>query len=157
MYFDQLHKEIPINSSTNVFEKFFWVGFGFSNFFRVLETTKFFFFLGLFERLLYAWTYVFCSITQGNIQKFQYQCPRKKFLCRFQVLEFFSSTRNDQIFLISRALRETFICINLCILIKYTRIYPKIPVLMSSKKVFWVGFRFSNFFRVLETNKFFFF
>ena len=74
-----------------------------------------------------------------------------------QVLELFSTTRNDHFFLFSRALRETFMCINLCISINYTSKYPKIAVLMSSKKVFWVGFRFSNFFRVLETNKFFFF
>ena len=61
---------------------------------------------------------------------------QKKFLRRFQVLEFFSTTRNDRIFHFSRALPRNHISINLCILVDYTRIHLKIAVSMSSKKVF---------------------
>ena len=82
---------------------------------------------------------------------------KKSFLCRFKDLEFFLTTRNDRIFLFSRALRETHFGINLCILVHYTRNHPKIAVWKSSKQVFFVGFWTSNFFWLLETNKFFFF
>ena len=75
----------------------------------------------------------------------------------FWVLEFFSTTRNRRIFLFFRALPDTYIGLNLCILVNYTRKHPKVAVSMSSKKVFWVRFGFSNFFRLLETTKFFFF
>ena len=107
----------------------------------------------------------------------QYRCPQKKFfswfykktpenwstnvlkkiyLGRFRVLEFFSTTLNDQIFFSSRALKKYYISMNLCILIGYTRKHQKIGVPMSSKKYIWVGFGFSNFFRLLETTEFFF-
>ena len=82
---------------------------------------------------------------------------KKDFSCRFQDLEFFSTTRNDQIFLFSRAPRVTHFGINLCIQVYYTRNHPTIAVWKSSKKVFYVGFRTSNFLRLLETTKFFFF
>ena len=81
----------------------------------------------------------------------------KSFLARFWVLEYFSITRNDQIFLFSRTLLETYIRMNLCILFDYTRKHPKDAVTNSSKKVFMVGFGFSNIFRLLETTKIFFF
>ena len=87
----------------------------------------------------------------------QYQCTKISFLGPFRVHEFFSTTRNHRIFLFSRALPNTYIGINLCILVNYTRKHPKVAVSMSSKKVFWVRFGFSNFFRLLETTKFFFF
>ena len=61
---------------------------------------------------------------------------KKNFSCRFQDLEFFSTTRNDQIFLFSRALRETHFGINSCILVYYTSNHPKIAVWKSSKKDF---------------------
>ena len=96
-------------------------------------------------------------ITQENTRKLQYQCPKKSFLGRIQVLEFFSTTRNGRIFLFRRALQNTLMGKNLCILNDYTRKHPKIAVSMSSKKVFWVGFGFSNYFRPLETTEFFFF
>ena len=58
---------------------------------------------------------------------------KKKFLCRFQYLEYFSTTRNVRIFLFLRALLETHISINLCILVNCTNIHPKFAVSMSSK------------------------
>ena len=80
----------------------------------------------------------------------------KSYLGRFRVLKFFSTSLNDHIFISSRALKKYYISINLWILVGYTRKYPKIGVSMSSKKVIWVGFGFSNFFRLLETTGFFF-
>ena len=74
---------------------------------------------------------------------------KKIYLGRFRVLEFFSTTRNDRIFFSSRALKKYYISSNLCILIEYTRNHQKIGVPMSSKKIIWVGFGFSNFFRLL--------
>ena len=80
-------------------------------------------------------------------------CPinvlKKSYLGRFRVLEFFSTIRNDRIFLSSNALKKYYISMNLCILVVYTRKHPKIEVPLSSKKVIWVGFGFSNFFRRL--------
>ena len=81
---------------------------------------------------------------------------KKSYLRRFRVLEFFSSTRNDRIFFSSRALKKYHVSMNLCISVGYTRKYPKIGLPMSLKKVIWVGFGFSNFFRLLETTEFFF-
>ena len=59
-------------------KKFIWVGFGFSIFFRLLETTEFFFLLGLLKSIISAWTYVFQLVTQENTRKFAYPCPQKK-------------------------------------------------------------------------------
>ena len=80
MYFGWLHKKTTENWSFKVLKKVVMVGFGFSHILRLLETTEFFFYLGLFERLLSAWTYVFWLITQENYRKLQYQSPQKKFL-----------------------------------------------------------------------------
>ena len=52
----------------------------------------------------------------------------KKFFRRFQVLEFLSTTRNDRTFLFPRALPETCISMNACILVYYRRKHRKIPV-----------------------------
>ena len=82
------HPKIAVSMSL---KNVFWVGLRLSNFLLLLETTEFFFSLGLFQRLI-------------------------------------------------------GIGMNLCILVDYTRKNPKIAVSMSSKKVFWVGFGFSNFF-----------
>ena len=82
---------------------------------------------------------------------------KKRFFGPFRVLDFFSTVRNDRIFLFSRTLPETYIVIRLCILFHYTRKHPKIAVSMSSKKDFWVRFGFSNFLRLFETTEFFFF
>ena len=71
---------------------------------------------------------------------------KKKFLGRFRVLEFFSTTWNDRNFLSSRALKKYYISINSCILVAYTRKHPKIGVWMPSKKNFWVGSGLSIFF-----------
>ena len=81
---------------------------------------------------------------------------KKSFYGRFRVFEYFSTTRNDRICLSPRALPETYIGMNLCILIDYTRKHPKTAVSKSSKKVFMVDFGFSNIFRLLETIEFFF-
>ena len=51
MYFDWLHLKTPEICSINVLEKSFWVGFGFSNFIRLIESSEFFFVLGLFKSL----------------------------------------------------------------------------------------------------------
>ena len=82
---------------------------------------------------------------------------KKSFLGRFRVLEFFSTTGNDRIFLFLTVLQETYISINLCILVDYTRKHPINALSMSSKKNFCVRFGFSNFFRLFETTVFFFF
>ena len=82
---------------------------------------------------------------------------KKRFLGRFQVLEFFSSIRNDRIFLSSRNFKKTFIGMTLCILVDYTKKHPKIEVSMSSTETFFYGYGFSNFFRLLETTEIFFF
>ena len=82
---------------------------------------------------------------------------KKSFLGLSQVLEFFSTTWNDQNFLLPRALRKSFIGMNSCVLVDYTRKQPKIAVSMSSKKVFWVCQWFSSFFRLLETTENFFY
>ena len=82
---------------------------------------------------------------------------KKSFLVPFRVLEFFSTTRNDKIFLFPRAPKNTYIGMISCILVNYPRNHPNIAVPKSSKKVFLVRFGFSNFFRLLETTEFFFF
>ena len=66
----------------------------------------------------------------------------KIYLGWFRVLEFFSTTLNDQILFYSSALKKYYISMNLCILVGYTRKHPKIGVSISSKKVIWVGFGF---------------
>ena len=100
---------------------------------------------------------------------------KNSFLGRSQVLKYFSTTRNDRIFVFPRALSDTYIDKNLCNLVDYTRKHSKITVSMSLKKVFFyrsqrpkmaismyskkdflVGFRFSNLFRLLETPEFIF-
>ena len=81
---------------------------------------------------------------------------KKSFSGTFRVLEYFSTTRNDRIFLFPRALKKTYIGMDLCILIDYTKKLTKIEVSKSSKKVFWVRLGFSNIFRLLETTEFFF-
>ena len=74
----------------------------------------------------------------------------------FGFSNFFSTTRNDRIFFISRALKKYYVSINLCLLVGYTSKQPKIGVSMFSKKIILVGFGFSNFFRLLESTEFFF-
>ena len=82
---------------------------------------------------------------------------KKSFLGRFRVLGYVATNRNDLIYLFPRALEKNYISIHLCILIDYTRKLTIIAVSMSTKKVFWVGYWFSNIFRLLETTEFFFF
>ena len=82
---------------------------------------------------------------------------KKSYLGRFRVLEFLSTTRNDRVFLFPRAFLEIYIGINSCILVDHVRKNPDIAISMTLRKVFWFGFEFSNFFRLLETTEFFFF
>ena len=82
---------------------------------------------------------------------------KKSFLGPFRVLEYFSTTRNDRIFLFPRALKKTYISMNSCILVDNTRKHPKDAESESSKNVFWVRLGFSNIFGLLETTEFFFF
>ena len=138
-------------------KKVFWVRFGFSNFFRLLETSEFFFFLVPLQRLISALTYVFWFITQELNGNCSNNVLKKSFLGPIRVLKFFWTTRNDRILLSSRALLETYIGSISCILVNYTRKWLEIAVSMSSKKVFLVRFGFSNFFRLLETTEFLFF
>ena len=81
---------------------------------------------------------------------------KKKFLRRFEVLEFLLITRIDRIFVFHRALLETHLSINLCILVDYTSIHPKIAVLMSSKKIF-VRFQVLEFFSTTRNDRIFLF
>ena len=71
---------------------------------------------------------------------------KKKFLGRFRVFEFFSTTRNDRIYLSSWVLKKYYISINLCILVGYTRKHPKNGVSMPLKKKFLGRFRVLEFF-----------
>ena len=54
MYFDWLHKKKPEIWTINVLKIVFWVDFGFSNFFRLLETTEFFILPGLLKSIISA-------------------------------------------------------------------------------------------------------
>ena len=157
MYFDWLHKKTPENCSDNVLKKSFLGRFMVLEYFSTTQTTEFFFFLGLFKRLISAPTYVFWLNTQENTRKLQWQCPQKKFFGSVSGSRICCDYSKRPYLSFSRALEKNYISINLCILIDYTRKHPKIAVSMSSKKVFWVGFAFSNIFRLPETTEFFFF
>ena len=137
-------------------KKNFWVGFGFSKFFRLPKTTEFIFLLGSLKSIISAWTYVFWLITQENTRKLAYRCPQKKNFGLVSGSRIFTTTWNDRIYLSSMVLKKYFISMKLCISVNYTRKQLKIRVSMSSKKVCCVRFGFSNFFRLLETIKFFF-
>ena len=49
---------------------------------------------------------------------------KKIYLGRIRVLELFSTTLNDRIFLSSRALKKYYISMNLCILLGYVTFHP---------------------------------
>ena len=53
---------------------------------------------------------------------------KESFLGPFPVLEHFPTIRNDRIFLFPRALKKTYISMDLFILVDYTRKYTKIAV-----------------------------
>ena len=82
---------------------------------------------------------------------------KKSFLVPFRVLIYFSTSRNDRVFLFPRALKKTYIGMDLCNLIYYTRKHPKIEVSKSSKKVFWVCFGFLNIFQTTRNGRIFLF
>ena len=81
---------------------------------------------------------------------------KKIYLGRFRVLEFFSTTRNDRILFSSRALKKYHISINLCILVGYTKKYPKIGGSMSIKKSYLGRFRVLDFFSTTRNYRIFF-
>ena len=68
-----------------------------------------------------------------TLENWRINVLKKIYFGRFRVLDFFSTTRNDRIFLSSRALKKYYISLNLCILVSYIRKHPKIGVPMSSK------------------------
>ena len=145
MYFSWLHKKTPENWSTNVLKKIYLGRFRVFEFFSTTRNDRIFFsssYISMKVCILISYTrkHLKCGVSMSS---------KKVFLGRFRVLEFFSTTRNDRIFFSSRALKKCHISMNLCILVVYTRKHPKIGVSMSSKKVIWVGFGFSNFFRLL--------
>ena len=127
------HPKIGVSMSS---KKVICVGFGFSNFFRLLETTEFFFLLLVLKVLYQHELMYFAWLHKKTPENWRINVHKKSYLGRFRVLDFFSTTRNDQIFLFSRALLETHIIINLCILVVYTRIHLKITVSKSAKKNF---------------------
>ena len=69
MYFGWLHKKTPENRRIDALKKKFSVGFGFSDFFRLLETTEICFLLGLLKSIIFAWTYVEWLVTQEITRK----------------------------------------------------------------------------------------
>ena len=158
MYFGWLHKKTPENCSITVLKKSFYGRFRVLEYFSTTRNDRIF----LFPRTLPE-TYIRMNLcflvdyTRKHPKIAVSKSSKKVFLVGFGVLEYFSATRNDRIFLFPRTLPETYIRMNLCILVDYTRKHPKIAVLKSTKKVFMVGFGFSNIFRLLETTEFFFF
>ena len=158
MYFSWLHKKTPENCSIKVLKKSFYGRFRVLEYFSNTRNDQNF----LFSRALPE-TYIrmnLCILVWTH-EKTTKNCSikilKKSFYGRFRVLEYFSTTRNDQIFLFSRTLPETYIRMNLCILVDYTKKYSKNAVPMTSNKIFWVVLRFSNFFRLLETTEIFFY
>ena len=143
----------------NVLKKRFLGPFRVLEFFSTTRNDRIFLFprdlhgtyIGMYKLMYFSWLH----------KKIPENCSinfiKKRFFGPFRVLDFFSTVRNDRIFLFSRTLPETYVVIRLCILFHYTRKHPKIAVSMSSKKDFWVRFGFSNFLRLFETTEFFFF
>ena len=117
-------------------KKNFWVGFWFSNFFRLPETTEFIFLLGPLKSIMSALTYVFWLVTQENTRKSAYRSPQKKNLGRFRVLEFFSTTWNDRIYFSSRVLKKFYISISLWILVGYAKKSRKLAYRCPQKKIY---------------------
>ena len=139
-------------------KKVIFVGIRFSNFFRLLETTEFLFFLGLFRTLVWAWTYVFLFTTQENTRQLQSQRPQKKlFLSASGSRIFFQYSKRSNFCIFPRAFPDVRISVNLCILVYCTRKLLKFASQRSSKNVLCVGTSFSNFFRLIETTEFLFF
>ena len=80
MYFIWLHKKTAENWITNVLKKIYLGRFRVLEFCRLLETTDFFFLLGLLKSIISAWTYVFCLVTQENTRQLAFQSPQKKLI-----------------------------------------------------------------------------
>ena len=81
---------------------------------------------------------------------------KNSYLGRFRVLEFFSTTLNDQMFFSSRALKKYYISMNLCMIVGSTRKHPKIAVLISSDKSYLCRFRVHEFFSTTLNDQIFF-
>ena len=78
---------------------------------------------------------------------------KKRFLCPFRVLQFYTTVRNYRIFLFSRTLPKTCVRKHLCTLVDYTRKRLKIAVSMSSKNDLWV----LEFFTTVRSDRIFLF
>ena len=138
-------------------KKVFWVGFGFLKFLTTRNDRIFLFPTVLQETYTGLNLCILTNYTRNHPKIAVSMSSKKSFLGRFRVLELLSTTRNDRIFLFPRVLKKTYVSIILCIVVDFTRENTKIWISMSWEKVFWVGFVFSNFFRLLETTEFFFF
>ena len=158
MYFGWLHKKTTENCSQNVNKKrFFGSVSGSRTFVDYSERSSFSFSYGSLRGLYQHKLIYFGWLHKKSPEDCSINVLKKSFLGRFRVLELLSTTRNDRFFLFPKVLQVAYISINLFILDNYPRKHPNIAVSMSSKKVFWVGFGFSNFFRLLGTIEFFFF
>ena len=93
---------------------------------------------------------VFQLVLQENTRKLEYQCPQKNLFRSVSGSRIFIDYSKPPNFSFFRAFPDTYIGLNLCILVNYTRKHPEIAISMSSKKVFWVRFGFLNFFRLLD-------
>ena len=150
MYFGWLHKKTPGNWSTNVLKKIYLGRFRFLDFLSTARNDRIFLFSRTLKNTYISINLCICfSYTREHLKIGVSTSSKKVFFGQFRVLEFFSTTRNDRIFLFSRALKKYYISLNLCILVGYIKNQQKIGVPMSSKKCICVGFVFSNFFRLL--------
>ena len=131
-------------------KKFFWVLFRVLEFFSTTRNDRIFHFpRALHETDIGINSCILVNHTREQPNIAVSRTSKKSFLGRFRVLEFFSTARNDRIVLFPSCLQETHIGKNSCILGNYTRKNPNIAASKSYKKVFWVGFGFSIFFRLL--------
>ena len=150
-------KKTPKNWSTNVLKKIYLGRVRVHEFFSTTLNDQIFFSSRALKKYYIS---IYLCILVGNTRKHPkigVPMSSKKYIwVGFGFSNFFSTPRNDRIFLFSRALNKYYISLNFCILVSYIKTHPKIGVPMSSKKFIRVGFGFSNFFPLLETSEFFF-
>ena len=82
---------------------------------------------------------------------------KKRILCPFRVLEFFTTVRNDRIFLFSRTLPVTYFGINSFIFVDFTRNHPKNWSINVLKKRFLSPVRVLEFFTTVRKYRIFLF
>ena len=150
MYFSWLLKKTPENWSTNVHEKIYLGRFRVLELFSTTLNDRIFLSSRALKKVLYQHELMYFSwLKKKTPENWSTNVLKKIYLGRLRVLKLFTTTLHDQIFLPSRALKKYYISLNFCMLVGYTGKHPKIEVPMSSKKFIWVGFGFSNFFRLL--------